>query len=156
LQPRWVVSEALAQHVQDTLTRLRIHVRYDDRRPLIVPDEPDPDITSRGTRRQAWEAERDRDPEEQKRRRLMPGLRPWLESHRRHAWLPLCEDGDGPAVASKFAGTPWLAPGERWPHCGSCGRPMDLFLQLDLSGLPRELGGRFGGGLLQFFYCRHT
>jgi hypothetical protein len=47
LQPRWVVSEGLAEHVQNTLTLLRIHVRYGDRRPLIVPDGPDPDIMSR-------------------------------------------------------------------------------------------------------------
>ena len=156
VQPRWVVSEDLARHVQGTLTRLRIHVRYGDQRPLIVPDESDPDITSRGTRHDAREAERDRDPEEQKRRRLIQGLRPWLRTHHRHAWLPLCEEGDGPAIASKFAGTPWLARGERWPSCGSCRRPMDLFLQLNLSELPQELDGRFGDGLLQFFYCRHT
>lgn len=155
-QPRWVVSEELDKHVQDTLKRLRIHVNYGDQRPLIVPEDSDPDITSRGTRREAWEAERDRDPEEQKRRRLMHDLRSWLEAHRRDAWRPLCEDGDGPAIASKFAGTPWMGPGEQWPCCGCCGRPMDLFLQLNLPELPRELDGRFGDGLLQLFYCRHT
>lgn len=30
---------------------------------------------------------------------------------------------------------------------------MQLFLQLDLTELPKELGGRFGDGLLQLFYC---
>jgi hypothetical protein len=30
---------------------------------------------------------------------------------------------------------------------------LQLFLQLDLDGLPEELGGRFGIGLLQLFYC---
>jgi hypothetical protein len=156
LQPRWVVSEGLAEHVQNTLTRLRIHVRYGDKRPLIVPDVPDPDITSRGTRREVREAERRRDPEERKRERLMEALGPWLERHRRPAWHPVCEERYGPLTASRFAGTPWLAPGESWPTCGACHRPLALFLQLNLSDLPAELEGRFGAGLLQFFYCRHT
>ena len=156
LQPRWVVSQDLAEHARSTLTRLRIHVRYGDRRPLIVPDEPNPDITSKGKRREVWEAERSRDPEEQKRRRLLEQLGPWLETYRRPAWHPVCEERDGPPTASRFAGTPWLAPGERWPTCGSCQRPLALFLQLNLTELPRELEGRFGAGLLQFFYCRHT
>jgi hypothetical protein len=156
LQPRWVASEDLAEHVRSTLTRLRIHVRYGDRRPLIVPDEPDPDLTAKGTRREVWEEERSRDPEEQMRRRLLDQLGPWLETHRRPAWHPVCEERDGPPTASRFAGTPWLAPGEPWPTCGACRRPLALFLQLNLSELPRELDGRFGQGLLQFFYCRHT
>jgi hypothetical protein len=156
LQPRWVVSEDLAGHVQSTLTRLRIHVRYGDRRPLIVLDDLDPDLTSRGTRREVREAERRRDPEEQKRQRILKTLGQWLEAYRRPAWHPVCEERDGPLTASRFAGTPWLAPGERWPTCRSCHRPLALFLQLNLSELPRELDGGFGAGLLQFFYCRYT
>ncbi|MCP3677665.1 MAG: hypothetical protein GY721_08805, partial [Deltaproteobacteria bacterium] len=30
-----------------------------------------------------------------------------------------------------------------------------LFLQLDLQELPEELGGRYGDGMIQFFYCRN-
>jgi hypothetical protein len=156
LQPRWVVSETLAEDVRKTLTRLRTHLRWGDQRPLIVLGEEDPEITSGGTRREVWEAQRKRDPDEEKHEELRQRLGPWLESHRRPAWLPICEVGDGPATASKFAGTPWLGEAESWPVCGSCQRPLDLFLQLNLSELPQELTGRFGSGLLQFFYCRHT
>ena len=156
LQPRWVVSENLAQDVAATLNRLRIHVRYGDRRPLIDLGEPHPDIRSEGTRQEVREAARRRDPVEQKHDRLRERLGPWLEPHKRPAWLPVCEDRDGPLTASKFAGTPWLADGEPWPACGSCHRPLELFLQLNLSELPQEVSGRFGSGLLQLFYCRHT
>jgi hypothetical protein len=154
LQPRWVVSEGLAEHVQNMLTRLRIHVRYGDRRPLTVPEEPNPEITSKGTRRELREAERRRDPEEQKRVRLMGALGPWLERYRRPAWHPACEERDGPPTASRFAGTPWLAPGEPWPTCGACHRPLALFLQLNLSELPVDLEGRFGLGLLFGGICK--
>lgn len=34
-----------------------------------------------------------------------------------------------------------------------CQNRMQLFLQLNLSELPQDLCGRFGGGLLQVFYC---
>jgi hypothetical protein len=156
LQPRWVVSENLAEDVRKTLTRLRTHLRWGDQRPPIILDEQDPEITSGGTRYDIWAAQRKRDPYETQHEQLRQILGPWLESHKRPAWLPICEAGDGPATASKFAGTPWLATGETWPACGSCQRPMDLFLQLNLAELPRELDGRFGSGLLQFFYCRHT
>jgi len=84
-------------------------------------------------------------------------LRPWLEQHARPAWLPAVRDGDGSLTASKFAGTPWLAAGEPWPACGACGRPMQLFLQLNLDDLPDPgLRARFGDGLLQLFYCMAT
>jgi hypothetical protein len=156
LQPRWVVAETLAEDVRKTLTRLRTHLRWGDQRPLIVLGAEDPEITSGGTRREVWEAQRKRDPDEAKHEELRQRLGPWLESHRRPAWLPICEARDGPSTASKFAGTPWLAEGESWPACGSCRRPLDLFLQLNLSELPQELDGRFGSGVLQFFYCRHT
>jgi hypothetical protein len=156
LQPRWVVSEGLAEHVQNTLTRLRIHVRYGDKRPLIVPEEPNLEIKSKGTRRELREAERRRDPEEQKRVRLVEALGSWLERFRRSAWHPACAERDGRLTDSRFAGTPWLALGESWPTCGACRRPLALFLQLNLSELPADLDGRVGAGLLQFFYCRHT
>ena len=63
------------------------------------------------------------------------------------------EDGDGPATASKFCGTPWIGPDAPWPDCGHCEKPLPLFLQLDLGDLPEELGQPFGTGLLQLFYC---
>ena len=83
----------------------------------------------------------------------LAALRPWIAEQERPAWKPVAEDADGPAGDSKFAGTPLLIPGEDWPACGNCGEPTELFLQLDLSALPAELGGRYGGGVLQLFYC---
>jgi hypothetical protein len=84
---------------------------------------------------------------------IVKKLEPWLAKHRRPAWKPVVEDGDGPATASKFCGMPWIAPDSPWPECGYCKEPLQLFLQLDLGDLPQELGQRFGTGLLQLFYC---
>jgi uncharacterized protein YwqG len=84
---------------------------------------------------------------------IVKKLEPWLAKHRRPAWKPVVEDGDGPATASKFSGTPWVGPDAPWPGCGHCEQPLPLFLQLDLGELPGELGRRFGTGLLQLFYC---
>jgi uncharacterized protein YwqG len=84
---------------------------------------------------------------------IVKKLEPWLEKHRRPAWKPVVEDGDGPATVSKFCGTPWIGPDAPWPQCGHCKEPLQLFLQLDLGDLPQELGQPFGTGLLQLFYC---
>ena len=85
------------------------------------------------------------------RRHLMP----WIKQQQRPTWKPIARNGDGPVTASKFSGVPWLAADEKWPACQACGRPMQLFLQLNLDAdLPEtELRDRFGGGLLQLFYC---
>ena len=90
----------MAEDVRKTLTRLRTHLRWGDQRPLIVLGEPDPDITSGGTRRDIWEAQRKRDPDEEKHEQLRQRLGPWLESYQRAAWLPIWEAGDGPSTAS--------------------------------------------------------
>jgi uncharacterized protein YwqG len=84
---------------------------------------------------------------------IVKKLEPWLVKHRRPAWRPVVEAGDGDSRASKFCGTPWIGPDAPWPHCGHCKEPLQLFLQLDLGELPPELGQRFGTGLLQLFYC---
>lgn len=84
---------------------------------------------------------------------FLAALEPWFERHRRPAWKPVTRDGDAGPLASKFGGVPWLAPGEGWPACGHCDRPMPLFLQLNLATLPEELGTPFGEGLVQLFYC---
>jgi len=77
-----------------------------------------------------------------------------IADHHRRAYIPVVAEGDGPATASKFSGTPYLAPGEEWPACGNCGRPMQLFVQLADDELPPEARKRIGAGLLlQFFYC---
>jgi hypothetical protein len=75
-----------------------------------------------------------------------------LRAFKRTAYKPQTSDGDGPPTASKFGGTPWLAPGEDWPECEVCGSPLQLFVQLNLDDLP----GQYGSGLLQFFYCTYA
>ncbi|HTU26086.1 MAG TPA: DUF1963 domain-containing protein, partial [Pirellulales bacterium] len=75
---------------------------------------------------------------------IIEKLEPWLAKQRRSAWRPVAEQGDGPSTASKFCGAPWIGPDTPWPVCGSCKKPLQLFLQLDLDDLPEELGQRFG------------
>lgn len=80
-------------------------------------------------------------------------LKQKLSGVRRSAWKPIVQEGDGDLTASKFAGKPWLSADETWPTCPNCQKPMQLFLQLNLDKLPESLNGKFGNGLLQFFYC---
>jgi uncharacterized protein YwqG len=84
---------------------------------------------------------------------LVQQLAPWFERNKRPAWKPVVEAGDNPITASKFAGTPWLAPGESWPTCGNCKQAMRLFVQVNLATVPKDLETRFGTGLLQLFVC---
>ena len=77
-----------------------------------------------------------------------------LAAHRRTVYLPVVAAGDAPPATCKFSGAPFLAPGERWPECGNCGRPMQLFVQLAGDALPGEAQARIAPGeLLQLFYC---
>ena len=71
---------------------------------------------------------------------------------RRTCWRPNVQSGDDP-LRSKFSGTPAATPGESWPACANCGKPLQLFVQLDPADLPPELTAPWGSGLLQFFYC---
>jgi uncharacterized protein YwqG len=81
-------------------------------------------------------------------------LKPWIERQRRAAWKPIVEEREGPAIASKFGGAPWVDAESPWPNCGICQRPLTHFLQLNLAELPPALECRFGAvGLLQLFYC---
>jgi uncharacterized protein YwqG len=82
--------------------------------------------------------------------RIAAQLEPWLAKHRRPAWKPVLQDGDGPATVSKFSGLPWIGENDPWPDCG---QSLQLFLRLNLNDLPEELGQVFGTGLLQLFYC---
>lgn len=84
---------------------------------------------------------------------IIEKLKPWFAKHRRPAWKPVVQDGDGPPTAPKFCGAPWIGSNAPWPKCGQCKQPMQLFLQLDLGNLPKELGQSFGMGLLQLFCC---
>jgi uncharacterized protein YwqG len=76
-----------------------------------------------------------------------------LTPFKRKAWKPLTSEGDSLPAASKFSGKPWLAKDEPYPECQNCGKPMQLFLQLNLEDLPGALLGQVGEGLLQMFYC---
>ncbi len=82
-----------------------------------------------------------------------PALREKLAPYRRSAWTPEVVDGDGVPDGSRLGGAPWLRPGEAWPACGCCARPMQLFVQLNARDLPPSGAQALEGGLLQFFYC---
>lgn len=82
-----------------------------------------------------------------------PSLREKLAPHRRSTWTPEVVDGEGLPDGSRLGGGPWLRPGEAWPACGSCGRAMQLFVQLNARDLPPPAARALEGGLLQFFYC---
>ncbi len=81
---------------------------------------------------------------------------PKMQRVRRTTWMPTVRNGDGGPHASKFSGNPWLLQGEAWPKCDNCGKPMPLFLQLNLDTLPEELNKMYGSGLLQLFYCTNA
>lgn len=80
----------------------------------------------------------------------------WLDAlaaHRRTAWRPLVAEGDGDRLDSKYGGLAAIPRGESWPFCGSCGQPMQLFLQLHPRDLPREAEPFLGRRMLQLFAC---
>lgn len=83
-------------------------------------------------------------------------LKSKLSHLKRKAWEPIVQQGDGAITASKFAGKPWLNEGEEYPTCPNCSKPMQLFLQINLDELPKNLKSRFGSGILQFFYCTNS
>lgn len=85
-----------------------------------------------------------------------PALQAKLAPYRRATWIPEVADGAGAPDGSRFGGGPWLRAGETWPACGECGRPMQMFVQLDARGLPPEGARALEGGLLQLFYCTST
>lgn len=80
-------------------------------------------------------------------------IRQKLSPVKRSAWIPIVQEGDGISTASKFAGKPWLSAEEQWPICPNCHKKLQFLLQLNLDKLPDKLQGKFGNGLLQFFYC---
>jgi uncharacterized protein YwqG len=84
---------------------------------------------------------------------IISTLEPWRLKHRRPAWKPLVEGGDGSETSSKFSGNPWISEEHGWPECRLCGKQMQFFLQLNLNELPQELSMKYGPGLLQLFYC---
>jgi hypothetical protein len=87
------------------------------------------------------------------RQATLDALRPWKAAHLRPAWTPRTSPGEPTGSSSKFCGVPWLPAGEAPPTCTLCGRDLQLFVQLDLDGLPAEIAAASGGGVLQLFYC---
>jgi predicted DNA-binding WGR domain protein len=65
------------------------------------------------------------------------------------AWLP--QFGDGPTLHGRVRGPMTLSPGESWPACPSCKRPLSAVLELDRSRLPDP--GLRAQGLVQLFTC---
>jgi hypothetical protein len=76
-----------------------------------------------------------------------------LAALRRTAWVPRVEDGNSYPTASKFSGSAALAAGEAWPLCANCGKPLQLFLQLNTAELPAAAASPWPDSLLQVFYC---
>lgn len=76
-----------------------------------------------------------------------------LTAHCRTAYCPTVADGDLGPDQSKFAGVPWINAGDVWPACAYCGKPMQMFLQLNLQGLPAKFPEWPAQGFLQVFYC---
>ena len=86
--------------------------------------------------------------EEQRRWEAVAGL-PKLAAFVRDA-RPLRAAGPGDTPVGRAGGAARLAPGEAWPCCPRCARPMRLMLELD------EAAPSGGDGLLQVFYCTST
>jgi len=76
-----------------------------------------------------------------------------LAGLKRSTWRPIVQEGESPVDASKTSGKAWFSPGETWPTCLNCQKPMRLVLQLNLQALPTSLNQQFGEGLLQLFCC---
>jgi hypothetical protein len=86
----------------------------------------------------------------------LESLKDKLKDFKKVAALPIIQAGDGDLLASKLSGKPWLSPSEDYPICPNCGNPMQPIVQINLDRIPASFGGKFGGGLLQFFYCGNT
>jgi hypothetical protein len=66
---------------------------------------------------------------------------------RRTAYLPRLGAGNR---WTHFGGSPLMFPGEAWPACQQCHRPMIFLLEFELSALPKQPPG---DGVLQMFFC---
>ncbi len=76
-----------------------------------------------------------------------------LAAHKRPAFVPIIESGDSLQSSSKFSGIAWINSDEEWPTCGYCNKPLQLFLQLNLSEMPDRRSYWPATGFLQVFYC---
>ncbi|MEL6556374.1 MAG: DUF1963 domain-containing protein [Cyanobacteria bacterium J06621_11] len=76
----------------------------------------------------------------------------WNAKHRRDAWHVSIDNSDTKSL-SWFGGAPTASNNFEWPTCAQCKKPMQFFLQLDLSSLPNSLETPLRDGLLHLFYC---
>ena len=76
----------------------------------------------------------------------------WRKFHVKNAWKPVIDNADT-ETHSWFGGEPANRSDSDWPRCAQCKRPMQFFLQLDLSTLPEEFKYPIRKGLMQLFYC---
>ena len=72
---------------------------------------------------------------------------------KRSAWKPIVKKTNGSITDSKFSGTPYIKEEEGHPRCLNCGKPLQLFVQLNLDQLPEAVRREDGSGMLQLFYC---
>lgn len=73
-----------------------------------------------------------------------------LAPFKRQAYVPFTKEiKPKHSIFSKIGGLPYLRSKDDWPTCPNCQRHLQLFLQLNLNGLPE----RKAGGLIQLFYC---
>ena len=76
-------------------------------------------------------------------------MRQW----RQPCWFPEVREQVGPPTASKFGGAACLLRGEDWPTCPQCGKPMPLFVQVNIAEVPPGARERGAVGVVQFFRC---
>jgi len=79
-----------------------------------------------------------------------------LHKFRKKAWLPKTRAGDGNVSASKISGIAHIPQGQSWPSCGNCGKPMQLFVQVNSDEVPDDASGLILEGILQLFYCTNS
>jgi uncharacterized protein YwqG len=70
----------------------------------------------------------------------------------RKVWIPIVENKSSEITKSKFSGIPYVQKDEEFPKCKICKISLELFVQLNLQELPKELGIT-NKGLMQFFLC---
>lgn len=87
---------------------------------------------------------------------LWSEIEPLVTPYKKTAWVPVTSKGSASYLASKFSGIPALQQDEAWPCCGSCQKPMQLFVQLHSNDLPESVSEAFGTGILQAFYCTNS
>ncbi len=78
----------------------------------------------------------------------------WAASWERPAWWPVVADDGESLSVTRFGGVPWVLDGESAPTCETCGRELQLFVQLELASLPAEFTVVKREGVVQLFYCR--